>query len=68
MDQPWPPRDQILNTLIHEEDPIGHDVIIVIELVTLEKLVGKFMGSHPIGKVTKHMKMDLEVIVLPMDY
>ena len=26
-------------------------VVIVIELVTLEKLVGNFMGSHQIGKV-----------------
>ena len=65
-DQPWPPRDWILNTLIHKGDPIGHGVIIVIELATLEKPVGKFIGSCPIGKVTKLRKMNLEVIVPPM--
>ena len=64
--QPWLPRNQILNTLIHKEDPTGRGVITIIELVTLKKPIGKFMGSCPIGKVTKHMKMDLEVIVLPM--
>ena len=41
-------------------------MIIVIELVTLEKPIGKFMGSRPIGKVTKLRKMNLEVIVPPM--
>ena len=66
MDQPWPPRNQILNTLIHKGDPIGHGVIIVIELVTLEKPVGKFMGSRPIGKVTELRKMNPKVIVSPM--
>ena len=65
-DQPWPPRDQILNTLIHKGDPMGHGVIIVIKLVTLEKPVGKFIGSRPIGKVTELRKMNLKVIVPPM--
>ena len=45
---------------------MGHGVIIVIKLVTLEKPVGKFIGSRPIGKVTKLKKMNLEVIVPPM--
>ncbi|RVW39379.1 hypothetical protein CK203_096117 [Vitis vinifera] len=61
MDQPWPPRDQILNTLIHEGDPTSHGVIIVIKLVIHEKPIGKFMGSRPIGKGTKHKKMNLEL-------
>ncbi|RVW88766.1 hypothetical protein CK203_034733 [Vitis vinifera] len=43
-------KDRILNTLIHEGDPIGCGVIIVIELVTLEKPIGKFIGSRPIWK------------------
>ena len=66
MDQPWPPRDQILNTLIHEGDPTSHGVIIVTKLVIHEKPIGKFMGSRPIGKGTEHRKMNLEVIVPPM--
>ena len=66
MNQPWPPEDLILNFSIHEGDSTNCDVITVIKLVTLEKPVGKFMGSRPIGKVIKHKKMNLEVIVPPI--
>ena len=41
-------------------------MIIVIELVTLEKPGGKFMGRRPIGKVTELRKMNPKVIVPPM--
>ena len=41
-------------------------MIIVIELVTLKKPIGKLMGNRSIGKVTEHKNMNLEVIVPPM--
>ena len=32
--------------------PTGRGVITIIELITLKKPIGKFMGNYPIGKVT----------------